>query len=138
MKTPAFVFPQFRRAMQLAAIVATGACGNNGTGPGNEDPGFVRVSVTGPATPNVAFKLRIAGGAVDSARVGGGTLFFETLGPALHRAIVVGTADRTRLLEFWMADRNLLDSLGVNIEEVAATGTYEQRSVAGYAAIVGR
>jgi len=128
-----------RRAMHIVAVAATVACGNTGTDPeSNADPGFVRVSVTGPLMPNVAFKVRITGGALDSARVSGGALYFETLGPALHRAIVIGAPDRTRLVEFWVPDRNRVDSWAVNVEEVAATGTYEQRSVADYVATVGR
>ena len=130
---------RFRQALQILLVVATAACGNTGTEPEtNEDPGYIRVSVTGPLMPAAAFKVRITGGELDSARVSAGTLYFETLGPTLHRAIVIGTPDRTRLVEFWIADRNLLDSLAVNIEEVAATGTYEQRPVADYTAILGR
>jgi hypothetical protein len=65
-------------------------------------------------------------------------MYFEELGPGLHRVIVVDVADRDRLVEFWVPDRNGLAEYGVNLEEVAATGTYENLSVAGYVISLGQ
>jgi len=128
-----------RRIFCALVVPSTGACGGNGTEPtGTTDPGFVRVAVTGPLSPDVAFKFRITGTQVDSVRAATGTMYFEELGPGLHRVIVVDVADRDRLVEFWVPDRNGLAEYGVNLEEVAATGTYENLSVAGYVISLGQ
>jgi len=124
----------------FVVVLATAGCGGTkGTGPNNDtDPGFVRIEVVGPASPNVALKFRITGGTVDSVRNATGVLYFQTLGPALHRAIVRGTTDRTRLIEFWMPDRSVLETYGVNLEEVADAATYQNLSVAAYSVSISK
>lgn len=140
MKSQGFLISGAQRMFVLVAVLLTSSCGSpNGTGPAHEaDPGFVRVEVTGPASPDVAFKFRVTGGGVDSVSGASGTVYFETLGPTIHRAIVVGSTDRTRLIEFWMPDRRTLDTYGVNLEEVADADTYQNLSVAAYFISIGK
>lgn len=75
---------------------------------------------------------------MDSVRSAGGTLYVASPEVGLHRAIVVGATDRTRLLEFWLPNRDSLVSYRAELEEVADVATYENLAVAGYTVTLGR
>jgi hypothetical protein len=127
---------RFTRLLALAAAIGMTvvvACSqNDGVGPQIADPGFVSVRLTSPNGDDGALRFIIAGGPVDSLRASGATLYSASTGQNARRVIVAGNIQPSSVALFWLSDRHVLDNYTVTLEEVAASGTFAQRSLQDY------
>jgi hypothetical protein len=114
----------------LAVLVATAGCGggsdNTPTGP---VAGPLRVVLTSPNTDDGAVMFQVTG-VVDSVVAPAGlTLFQSAPGPNVIRAIVTGDlASGSNLLTLYVADVGKASSITTQLLQVAARGTYAQRT----------
>ncbi|MEZ4413476.1 MAG: hypothetical protein R2910_10875 [Gemmatimonadales bacterium] len=114
----------------LAVLVATAGCGgssdNTPTGP---VAGPLRVVLTSPNTDDGAVMFQVTG-VVDSVVAPAGlTLFQSAPGPNVIRAIVTGDlGSGSNLLTLYVADVGKASSITTQLLQVAARGTYAQRT----------
>jgi hypothetical protein len=124
-----------RGAALLAALVVVAGCGGDDGGGGPTGPvaGPLRVVITSPNTDDGAVMFQVTG-VVDSVAVPAGlTLYQSVPGPNVIRAIVVGNVSTgSNLLTLYVADVGKASLITPQLLQVAATGTYAQRSVGAY------
>jgi hypothetical protein len=86
--------------------------------------------------------LAVSGGPVDSVTAAGGYQLYGGAGalPAggVMRVIVRGTLAAGPIARVWVPDVSAVGAYRVTVEQAAARGTYQQRSVSGYAGTVAR
>ena len=126
-------------AASLAALLAAGCANDGPTGPA---AGPLSISLTTPSTDDGAVLLAISGGAVDSVTAVGSYQLYGGAGalPAggVMRVIVRGTLTAGPVARVWVPDVAAVGAYRVTVEQAAARGTYQQRSVSGYAGTVSR
>lgn len=129
-----------RSALMIAgalALVST-TCNDSPTEGSAPVKGYLEITMTTPANDDGGIMLIVTGGVVDSARSSYPNVLSRSESASSARIIVGGNLTSGKIAEIWVPDTRKVAQYTASVLEVAARGTFVQRSIGGYSVTVTR